>query len=124
MVHFNREILSKFIILYARKNNADIKRHLIPFPRVGKRQNLIPFPRVGRAGYYQGLFPTDDEEGIQQQFALSAEDSQAPAPSSLLMSSGDILGNQSRNNWYGHRHVTKRVSRARLINVPLGRRVE
>lgn len=25
------------------------KRHLIPFPRVGKRQSLIPFPRVGKS---------------------------------------------------------------------------
>ncbi|EFX87169.1 hypothetical protein DAPPUDRAFT_312704 [Daphnia pulex] len=86
-------------------NNADIKRHLIPFPRVGKRQNLIPFPRVGRAGYYQpGFFPsTDDEEGqasIQQQFALSSEESQASAPSSFLMSGSDILGalNNGRSN--------------------------
>lgn len=92
-----------FLYYALKKNNADIKRHLIPFPRVGKRQNLIPFPRVGRAGYYQpGFFPsTDDEESqasIQQQFALSSEESQASAPSSFLLSSSDILGKKSRNN--------------------------
>jgi hypothetical protein len=92
-----------FLYYLQKKNNADIKRHLIPFPRVGKRQNLIPFPRVGRAGYYQpGFFPsTDDEESlasIQQQFALSSEESQASAPSSFLLSGSDILGNKSRNN--------------------------
>jgi hypothetical protein len=70
---------------------------LIPFPKVGKRQNLIPFPRVGRSGYYQGFFPNEDDEGIStQQFVLSDEDSQGP--SSFLLSGGDILGNKTLNN--------------------------
>lgn len=67
------------------KNNVDltVKRHLIPFPRVGKRQSLIPFPRVGRSGYF-GIYPND--EAIQQ---LAGEDYQSPA----MMLSNDILGN-------------------------------
>jgi len=36
----------------------EYKRHLIPFPRVGKRQTLIPFPRVGRA--FLATNPADD----------------------------------------------------------------
>ncbi|XP_046643370.1 uncharacterized protein LOC124328565 isoform X2 [Daphnia pulicaria] len=101
----NNWMMLMFLYYAQKKNNADIKRHLIPFPRVGKRQNLIPFPRVGRAGYYQpGFFPsTDDEESqasIQQQFALSSEESQASAPSSFLLSGSDILGalNNGRSN--------------------------
>jgi hypothetical protein len=70
---------------------------LIPFPKVGKRQNLIPFPRVGRSAYYKGFFPNEDDEGIStQQFVLSDEDSQGP--SSFLLSGGDILGNKTLNN--------------------------
>ncbi|KAI9557873.1 hypothetical protein GHT06_014625 [Daphnia sinensis] len=70
-------------------NNVDltVKRHLIPFPRVGKRQSLIPFPRVGRSGYF-GLWPSRDDEAMQQQLAMSDEDFQAPA----LILSNDILG--------------------------------
>ena len=64
----------KKVIQWNLRNNVDlrseIKRHLIPFPRVGKRQSLIPFPRVGRSRF----FPTDDEEGGAQ----SAEDSPSP----------------------------------------------
>lgn len=37
----------------------EFKRHLIPFPRVGKRQSLIPFPRVGRSQQYLN-YPADD----------------------------------------------------------------
>ncbi|XP_057380204.1 uncharacterized protein LOC130702536 [Daphnia carinata] len=70
-------------------NNVDltVKRHLIPFPRVGKRQSLIPFPRVGRSRYF-GQYPSRDDEAMQQQLAMSDEDFQAPA----LILSNDILG--------------------------------
>lgn len=37
----------------------EFKRHLIPFPRVGKRQSLIPFPRVGRSHQYVN-YPVDE----------------------------------------------------------------
>jgi len=43
------------------------KRHLIPFPRVGKRQSLIPFPRVGKA------FPSeefDDDSLIEDPYKI------------------------------------------------------
>jgi hypothetical protein len=41
------------------------KRHLIPFPRVGKRQSLIPFPRVGRNDPfrdYSDLIKEEDDD--------------------------------------------------------------
>ena len=41
------------------------KRHLIPFPRVGKRQSLIPFPRVGRNDPfrdYSDLIKQEDDD--------------------------------------------------------------
>lgn len=66
------------------KNNADLrefKRHLIPFPRVGKRQSLIPFPRVGRGSH----FLADDEDGL-----ISIEDSGSP-----LFSNEEIFGKRA-----------------------------
>ena len=38
------------MLKYRFKEVKELKRNLIPFPRVGKRQSLIPFPRVGRSG--------------------------------------------------------------------------
>ncbi len=51
---------SRFPILSPRMITElrEYKRHLIPFPRVGKRQTLIPFPRVGRA--FLTAAPADD----------------------------------------------------------------
>lgn len=66
---------TKKVIRWNVKNNVDLrefKRHLIPFPRVGKRQSLIPFPRVGRSQLH--FYPLDEDEGV----VLSAEDSLTP----------------------------------------------
>lgn len=74
---------TKKVIRWNVKNNVDLrefKRHLIPFPRVGKRQSLIPFPRVGRSHF----FPMDDDEGVSQ----SAEESLAPLYNSEALLSG------------------------------------
>jgi len=44
------------------------KRHLIPFPRVGKRQSLIPFPRVGKSFHEPEEF--DDDVAIDDTFPM------------------------------------------------------
>ncbi len=81
--------VNKVIRNWNLRNNVDlrseIKRHLIPFPRVGKRQSLIPFPRVGRSRF----FPNDDDEGVQQ----SAEDS-----STSMMNANDASGSRYISN--------------------------
>lgn len=69
--HAIKDNIKKVIRWNNKNNNVDLrefKRHLIPFPRVGKRQSLIPFPRVGRSRF----FPNEDDE---ESVALSAEDS-------------------------------------------------
>ena len=44
------------------------KRHLIPFPRVGKRQSLIPFPRVGKS--FREPEELDDDAAIGDAFII------------------------------------------------------
>ena len=66
MVHFFFFFL---LAWYQPIDLTEIKRHLIPFPRVGKRQRLIPFPRVGRAFSLAADYEeTDNQEHVSDDY--------------------------------------------------------
>jgi len=75
---------------------AEAKRHLIPFPRVGKRPSLIPFPRVGkraslipfpRVGKRPSLVPSPPDWNRHVDDDVDDDDDSYP-PSGLFDTSG------------------------------------
>ena len=65
----NLKLKSDTLTLVGYQGLREGKRHLIPFPRVGKRQSLIPFPRVGKSFHEPEEF--DDDVAIDDTFPMS-----------------------------------------------------